>query len=106
MGNAMTGADDNDFARQIREAQKRAGIHVPYRSDDPDNELDEVMAERETTPAANPWRGTGPKKPEDIACNFCGKARSKAKSLVAGRGTYICDTCITAATKALPLPAS
>jgi AAA domain/ClpX C4-type zinc finger len=43
-----------------------------------------------------------PKKPDDIACNFCGKSRAKAKSLVSGRGFYICDTCITSAGKALP----
>jgi hypothetical protein len=27
-----------------------------------------------------------PKKPKDIACNFCGKSRAQAKSLVSGRG--------------------
>jgi RecA-family ATPase len=43
-----------------------------------------------------------PKKPKDIACNFCGKSRAQAKSLVSGRGFYICDTCIAAAGKALP----
>ena len=89
--------DEYDFARQIREAQKQAGMHVPYRSDDLDDELDEVMAEREATTAPKL-----PKAPKDVACNFCGKPRAKAKKLVAGNGVYICDTCVASAVKALP----
>jgi hypothetical protein len=50
----------------------------------------------------DPYTGGAPKVPGDIACNFCGKSRAKAKSLVGGRGYYICDTCVTAAAKALP----
>jgi RecA-family ATPase len=96
----MTGADEYDFARQIREAQERVGMRVPYRSDDPDDELDEVMAEREVALAS-----TSEKVSTNnglLRCGFCNKSQNQVKKLISGAGgSYICDKCIAAANDVL-----
>ena len=30
----------------------------------------------------------------DRTCSFCGKRESQVRSLIAGRGVYICDECV------------
>src|SRR5215217_1853232 len=107
-------SDMDDFARQIQEAKKRAGLHIPYRSDDPDNELeaelDQVMAEREVAlastsekvstkkglrraPTEEEWMAAIPKE-ELQRCGYCNKSKSQVKKLILGANANICDKCI------------
>ena len=38
---------------------------------------------------------------ESPLCSFCGRSHTEVRKLVAGRGTYICDNCITVCKKIL-----
>lgn len=50
----------------------------------------QMVEEAGGTAGWKPWRKEG----ADLACSFCGAARTEVGKLVAGPGVYICDSCV------------